>query len=402
NSNDGSPIWDDPPEQIVSISTTFYPGSSLDSLPPDLALLSSDSVFFYVHSHILIASSTNDFHSLIPTSSSKKASHMVINVPDLSPVLNIILHVIYDLSASQYSPSFETLANAVDRLSTYGINPKQRITSNTPLHTLLLSHAPLYPLDVYTLAAKHDLSDLAVSTSPHLLSFQLSTLTDEMAEAMGPKYLRRMFFLHIGRSEALKRLLLQPPHPHAPTPFCDFTDQKTLTRAWALASAYLAWDARPDLSTGFLESALAPLAEHLSCGLCKQGLNDRIKNLIVQWSVVKVCFLYEQTLRLMFLHGRERYKFLFVSIQSCPDRIQQLNRFKIPRCTMHPSFSETHKRLPLAPDPAAVFIRSMSVASFIHASDSSTSIPFRIWCSFHCTSTTECIRRFYRFLCTIF
>jgi len=152
---------------------------------------------------------------------------------------------------------------------------------------MLLSQAPLYPLDVYTVAAKHDLHDLAVSTSPHLLSFQLYTLTDEMAEAMGPKYLRKMFFLHIGRSDALKRLLLQPPHPHAPTPWCDFTDQKTLTRAWALASAYLAWDARPDLSTGFLESALSPLAEHLSCDLCKQGLNDRIQNLIVQWSVVK-------------------------------------------------------------------------------------------------------------------
>ncbi|KIK65324.1 hypothetical protein GYMLUDRAFT_239867 [Collybiopsis luxurians FD-317 M1] len=289
HSNGGSPICDDPSDNnvLVSISTTFYPGANLHSLPPDLALLSSDSVFFYIHSHIILAASDNNFRSLIPSSPKKQPSNMVIHVPELSPVLNIILHVIYDMSCSHYSPSFETLSTAVNQLPLYGIPPKSRVTPNNPLHALLLSHAPLYPLNVYTLAAKHDMQELAVSSSPHLLSFPLSTLTDEMAEAMGPKYLRRMFFLHIGRSDALKRLLLQPPHPHAPTPFCDFTDQKTLTRAWALASAYLAWDARPDLSTGFLESALAPLGEHLSCDLCKQGLNDRIKNLIVQWSVVK-------------------------------------------------------------------------------------------------------------------
>ncbi|KAF5393785.1 hypothetical protein D9757_000077 [Collybiopsis confluens] len=296
HSNGGSPICEDPSDSnvLVSISTTFYPGANLHTLPPDLALLSSDSVFFYVHSHMIFAASDNNFRSLVPSSPSKKqASNMVIHVPELSPVLNIILHAIYDMSCNHYSPSFETLSTAVNQLPLYGTPPKTRITPNTPLHALLLSHAPLFPLDVYTLAARHDMYELAVSASPHLLSFQLSNLTDEMAEAIGPKYLRRMFFLHIGRSDALKR----PPHPHAPTPFCDFTDQKTLTRAWALASAYLAWDARPamvaqcafnpDLSTGFLESALAPLAEHLSCDLCKQGLKDRIKNLIVQWSVVK-------------------------------------------------------------------------------------------------------------------
>ena len=62
---------------------------------------------------------------------------------------------------------------------------------------------------------------------------------------MGPVYLKRLFFLHFGRIDALKRVLLPPPHPHPPTQHCDFTEQKHLTRAWALASAYFAWDARP-------------------------------------------------------------------------------------------------------------------------------------------------------------
>jgi hypothetical protein len=150
-----------------------------------------------------------------------------------------------------------------------------------------MSYAPLYPLDLYALAATYDLYDLAVPTSSHLLSLSLASLTDEMAQRIGPVYVKRLFFLHFGRAEALKRLLLPPPHPHAPTPFCDFTDQKKLTRAWALASAYLAWDARPDLSTSIMESALSPLGEHLACDLCQDALKDRIKNLIVSWSVVK-------------------------------------------------------------------------------------------------------------------
>jgi hypothetical protein len=37
-----------------------------------------------------------------------------------------------------------------------------------------------------------------------------------------------------------------------------------------------------------MEAALRPLAEHLTCEHCQQALRDRIKNLVVQWSVVKV------------------------------------------------------------------------------------------------------------------
>ncbi|KAF9263464.1 hypothetical protein L218DRAFT_864956 [Marasmius fiardii PR-910] len=290
-SHGGSPIAEDPNDEnvLVSVSTTFYPGANNHSLPPDLALLSSDSVFFYVHSELLLAASSNRFMSLLPQPSSKGAWHnLVIHLEEKSPVLNVILHVVYGMSCSHYYPPFETLSTAVSRLPSYGIHPAAHITPSTPLYNILLSHAPLCPLDLYILASKHDLLDLAVSTSPHLLSLPLFTITDEIATEIGPKYLRRLFFLHIGRSDALKRLLLPPPNPHAPTPQCDFADQKTLTRAWALASAYLAWDARPDLSPSFLESALRPLVDHLSCDLCKEALNDRIKNVLVQWSVIKV------------------------------------------------------------------------------------------------------------------
>ncbi|KAJ3811246.1 hypothetical protein F5876DRAFT_76025 [Lentinula aff. lateritia] len=251
----------------------------------------------------MLSGSKNSFRSLLPicppdlptstlTQSRGYLFNTAIHVQESSEVLNIILHTIYGLSCTQYAPTFETLSAAVNQLPLYGVDPKTYIAIDTPLYTLLLSHAPLLPMDVYTLAAKHDLHHLAVSASPHLLSFSLPILTDEMAEEMGSKYLRKMFFLHMGRVDALKRLLLQPPPLHAPIRGCTFADQRTLTRAWALASAYVAWDARPDISKSFLESALTPLAEHLTCELCKESLNERIRDLVVHWSIVKVPFSF--------------------------------------------------------------------------------------------------------------
>ena len=243
-SHDGSPVTDDEGKarNLVSISTTFFPGSQHLATPPDTILLTTDNVFFYVNSHLLLAASENKFRDLLPTSG--QPSNAIL-VPENSTVLNIVLHSIYDISCVHYSPSFAAIITAVNRLPVYGISPKKRIASSAQLFSLLLSHAPLYPLELYALAASHDLYDLAVSTSSHLLSFPLASLTDEMAQYIGPIYLKRLFFLHFGRSDALKRVLLPPPDPHPPTPFCDFAEQKKLTRAWALASAYLAWDARP-------------------------------------------------------------------------------------------------------------------------------------------------------------
>ena len=208
--------------------------------------MTTDYVFFYVHSHLLLAASENRFRQLLLSSQPlSDAQDPIIHVPEHSTVLNIVLHTVYDMSCVHYSPSFAAVVTAVNRLPVYGIPPQKRILPSMPLFSLLLSHAPLYPLEVYALAASHDLYDLAVSASSHLLSFPLASLTDEMAQQIGPIYLKRLFFLHFGRSDALKRVLLPPPHQHQPTTFCDLSEQKKLTRAWALASAYLAWDARP-------------------------------------------------------------------------------------------------------------------------------------------------------------
>lgn len=43
-----------------------------------------------------------------------------------------------------------------------------------------------------------------------------------------------------------------------------------------------------DLSTNTMESALAPLGDQLSCEQCRIALQERLKTLVMQWSVVKV------------------------------------------------------------------------------------------------------------------
>ncbi|KAJ6502913.1 hypothetical protein C8R47DRAFT_1107177 [Mycena vitilis] len=290
SSDDSSSVTDTGEDgaPVISMSTTFSLTALHRPQPPDIALLSKDSVYFYVHSDVLLDATQNGFRAMLPLHFADISdSPSILHVPEPSSVLNVILHAIYNISCAHYSPTFETLASAVDSLPIYGINPKAAILPSTPLFTLLLSQAPLFPIDLYALAAHHDIFELAVPTSSHLLGFPLSRVSDEVAQRMGPVYLKRLIFLQLGRAEALKRVLGPLPDQHRPTPACDISSQKQLSRVWALATAGLAWDIRPDLSTHSLELALRPLGHHLSCELCKTALNARVAHLIVQWATVK-------------------------------------------------------------------------------------------------------------------
>jgi hypothetical protein len=48
-----------------------------------------------------------------------------------------------------------------------------------------------------------------------------------------------------------------------------------------------------DLSISAIESALAPLGDHLSCGLCQAALSERIKVLTTRWSRIKVRWQFQ-------------------------------------------------------------------------------------------------------------
>ncbi|TFK38817.1 hypothetical protein BDQ12DRAFT_683413 [Crucibulum laeve] len=270
----------------VSVSSVFYPGSHQAS--SDIVFRSTDSVLFYVRSNILFKTAKTAFREIL-------SSHLIgvrpmqniVDIPETSDVLNIILHMLHNTSSARHSPSIATLEAAVDRMPAYGITPKSHIVPSTPLYHLLLSQAPLFPMKIYALAARHDLYDLAVNGSSHLLSQDLSEITDTLAQQLGAVYLKRLMTLHMERIESLRRILIQPPHPHAPTKECNFDDQKNLTRAWALVAAYLAWDARPDLSIHHIQTTFNSLNERLDCELCHDCLSVRIKDVIAQWASVK-------------------------------------------------------------------------------------------------------------------
>jgi hypothetical protein len=242
----GTPA-EDRDQTMISVSTTFFPGAELDMLTTDLIILSSDSVFFYVHTHKLLAASTNGFNSLLPVKEQgepEDAGRFLTLHLD-SVVLNILLHTIYNMSAVHYAPPSDAVIATIESFERYGLSVQTYLAPASPFYTLFLGAAIQAPIEFYAVSGAYDLQHLAIPISSFLLSYSLASLTDELAIKMGPLYLKRLFFLHLGRTEALKRLLLPPPQPHIPTANCDFTEQKKLTRAWALASAYLAWDVRP-------------------------------------------------------------------------------------------------------------------------------------------------------------
>lgn len=231
----------------IAVSTAFQPTMLVDHRLPDLDLLSSDNVHFYVHRALVLAASRNTYGRLLapPPPPNASRSPPVVPVPERADVLNIVAHAIYRLPVAQFAPSFAAVSAAFDALVRYGVPLAPLCLPGSPLHALVLSLAPPRPIEAYALAAHHDLPALAAPISAHLLAYPLTTLSDSLAQRIGPIYLKLLFLLHSGRMEALKKLLLRPPQGHEPTSDCDATQQERLTRSWALASVRLAWDAQP-------------------------------------------------------------------------------------------------------------------------------------------------------------
>ncbi|KAK7692906.1 hypothetical protein QCA50_004542 [Cerrena zonata] len=293
DSNVNTPVEEREENTIVSVSTAFLPDTvhTFVSGSPDLIIVSSDHVHFYVHKHQVLGASENGFNFLLGPISIRQVpcTGTIITLPETSTVINVILHIIYNVSCTHYSPSAGTMVQAVDTFPKYGIPISKYAAPSTPLFSHILSLAPYSSIEMYTLAASHDLEELAIPISSHLLGYPLPEISDDIAAKMGSIYLKRLITLHLNRLESLKELLLSPPPPHvlSPTSRCSSTEQQRVTRAWALAAANLAWDARPDLSTSAMISKLSALGESLTCTLCRDTLHERIKELCIQWSAVK-------------------------------------------------------------------------------------------------------------------
>lgn len=265
------------------VSSAFLPQNRIVGSEPDVILRSVDNIHFYVHSSLLYSQAV-----AFSTSSETEQGLPIFGVEDHSNVLNIILHTIYGMSCAQFNHEFAEIIKAVDRLPSYGVQPKGIITPSHPLYDLILSLSPLHPLPIYALAARHELESLAVKCSSRLLSFPLDRLSDENASSIGPVYLKRLFLLHHHRRQKLGEQLLQQFYPHPVTPPCDFFNQQSVSRAWTLTAASFLLDLRPDTSNQQLQSTFGTLIPLIECRDCRDLVESKLKDMIVNWSMVKV------------------------------------------------------------------------------------------------------------------
>jgi len=235
------------PHAVISVSTVFFPGAPHSTVPSDLILISADRVLFHLHTNRVLAPSTNGFaHKWPPQSNSVKSTNVpIILVPEPSLTLNLFLHCVYDLPCTHFSSSVEDISTCVTTIIKYGFPLSAYASQDGPLYNLMLSRAPTAGIQMYTIAAQHKLEQLAIAVSPFLLSFDLASLTDDLAGRMGPVYLKRLVFLHLGRSAALKRLLSPPLSYHTPDDTCGTPEHDALMNAWSLAVASLTWNPRP-------------------------------------------------------------------------------------------------------------------------------------------------------------
>jgi len=244
--------------KILSVSTAFNVETFTRLPKPDLVLVSSDETLFYVHDTMLSGTS---FHTALAALRSRPSASVSISlypcpfevsnefwvkVEDVTAdELNIVLHALYNTCCANHQPTFGTVERAVDKMALlFGLVVKNVICPGSELHNYLLTIIPLHPLQVYALAAHHEIHSLAVCASSHLLSYPIGAISDEECERMGATYLRKLFSLQMDRKERLIGLLFSAPRPHPRVSKCGPREQKLLEGLWAGALVNLTHDLR--------------------------------------------------------------------------------------------------------------------------------------------------------------
>jgi len=208
-----------------------------------------------------------------------------VMIEESATIFNIILLIIYGKSCREYNPDLDTIAGALDGLKKYGVTLP---SEHSDVWALLLHHARTRPIQAYALAAHHNMESLCILASQHTLNVTLDTVSDRDARTMGALYLRRLFFLHIGRREALAKIMAAPPRQHLPVRTCSQYVQDLLVTAWTRVVGDLV--TRPlahNLFLNDLASALGVVGRGLNCELCKASVEMRVAEVVGGWITVK-------------------------------------------------------------------------------------------------------------------
>lgn len=201
----------------------------------------------------MLASSSNHLNGLLPDEYVDLQDNAALSVPETASTLNILLHVLYNISCARYQPSFACLSDTTAVLRKYGLKPASVLARGQPLYNALLFIAPLNPIETYALAASEGLEDLAVAVSSYTLGMKpYDHLTPELVEAMGALYLHRLMNLHGKRLDGLRELLEAKIFSHAATPHCSAMDQQVVSKAFELAAAQIFYDATPGMCFDYI------------------------------------------------------------------------------------------------------------------------------------------------------
>lgn len=161
--------------------------------------------------------------------------------------LSVIFHVIYNASFKPYTPTLEALSNAINALDKYGLRPCSHVSPGSPIFEEVVKFTSRVPLIIYTLGAEHDLFEIAQKASEHLLTYPVSTLSDDIVARVGSVYLQRLFDLHAARIYVLQRLVTQRPDEHKPNTHRGENGCESMQLAWSNAAAILILDVNPGL-----------------------------------------------------------------------------------------------------------------------------------------------------------
>jgi len=291
---------------IIEIASNFFPSARLPGAgdeKPDMIVFTADSVFFYCHRKILTSRSSNSFAHLLSSSNSSSAQSstqqspsvpglphgmtplLTITVAESSSVFNVILHIIYDMPVERFGPDLTTIVAALGALRSYGIACPSK---HSNVWSLVLYYARTEPIRAFSVAAFHSMESLCVQISALTLPVPLNMVSEADALTMGPLYLRRLFFLHLGRKEALKRVIDPPPATHSPTPVCSAGNQATTADAWKFTVTEALLRPMPQaLRAEELRQILGAAAQGRTCQSCANNIRDRVTEAVQTWEAIK-------------------------------------------------------------------------------------------------------------------
>ncbi|KAK7681856.1 hypothetical protein QCA50_015203 [Cerrena zonata] len=270
--------------KAVTVSAEFNPFSHPRNESPDVILISTDEVHYHVHRKQLLEASYAYWNHLLVSSSTINHPSS-LRVAEDSLTLNIVLHVIYRLSLKYNSPSLGTLLAGISALKTYGISIKSNVSPGMPLFDELLTNIPSMPLEIYITAAENDLFQIACKASKHLLSFPISSITDEIALRLGPHYLCMLCSLLIERVRVLRRLVIQPPGQHIPTLMCGLREYRDLQTAWLKIASTIILNGGPSMTAGMLHAIFGSHNFPTLCPSCIHSVEQHVEDVVTRWSM---------------------------------------------------------------------------------------------------------------------